>query len=118
MADFDKLSDTKGRIINFIEEKAWQLFYNGRTEYDFSSWVQTALLIENIIIPCEYYIPDTLLELAQEVIIEAKSHKCRVERFQVKDGEKINTEMRDFTETIVIIDEWLREERKKKKQLN
>jgi len=36
MADFDKLSDTKGIIINFIEERVRELFYEGGTEYDFS----------------------------------------------------------------------------------
>lgn len=112
MADFDKLSDTKGIIINFIEEKARKLFYDGGTEYDFSSWVQAALLIEEIIIPCDYYIPETLLEFVQEVINEVKSHECKVERYQVKDGKKVNAEIWDYEETIGKIDSWFNEERK------
>ena len=112
MADFDKLSDTKGTIINFIEEKARKLFYEGGTEYDFSSWVQAALLIEKIIIPCDYYIPETLLEFVQEVINEAKYHECKVERFQLKDGKKANVEIWDYEETIGKINTWLNEERK------
>ena len=71
MADFDKLSDTKGFIINFIEKKARELFTREGTEYDFSLWIQVALLFEQIIIPCDYYVPETLLELAQDVIHEA-----------------------------------------------
>ena len=112
MADFDKLSDTKGTIINFIEEKARKLFYDGGTEYDFSSWVQAALLIETIIIPCDYSIPETLLEFVQEVISEAKYHECKVERFQLKDSKKVNTEIWDYKETIGKIDTWFNEERK------
>jgi len=113
MADFDKLSDTKGIIIHFIEEKARKLFYNVGTEYDFSPWVQAALLIEKIIIPCDYYIPETLLEFVQEVINEAKSHESKVERYQVKDGKKVNAEIWDYEETVTKIDKWLSGERKK-----
>lgn len=112
MADFDKLSDTKGTIINFIEEEARKLFYDGGTEYDFSSWIQAALLIEKIIIPCDYYIPETLLEFVQEVISEARSHECKVERYQVKDGRKVNAEIWDYEKTIGKIDAWLKEESK------
>ncbi len=89
MADFDKLSDTKGFIINFIEKKARELFTREGTESDFSLWIQVALLFEHVIIPCDYYVPETLLELAQEVIDEAKTHECNVERYQVKDGKKV-----------------------------
>ena len=32
MADFDKLSDTKGTIINFIEERGRELFYGGGSQ--------------------------------------------------------------------------------------
>jgi hypothetical protein len=112
MADFDKLSDTKGTIINFIEEKARKLFYDGGTEYDFSSWVQAALLIEEIIIPCDYYIPGTLLDFVQEVISEAKSNDCKVERYQLKDGKKVNAKIWDYEEIIGKIDAWFNEERK------
>ena len=112
MADFDKLSDTKGTIINFIEEQVRELFYGGGTEYDFSTWIQAALLFEKIIIPCDYYVPDTLLEFAQEVINEAKSHKCKVERYQVNDdGKKVNVEVWDYSKTVSKIIEWLNRER-------
>ncbi len=117
MADFDKLSDTKGIIINFIEERGRELFYGGGTEYDFSLWIQAALLFEQLIIPCDYYVPETLLEFAQDVINEAKSHECKVERYQVKDGKKVNTEVWDYGETISKIIEWLNEEKSFKEEI-
>ncbi len=114
MADFDKLSDIKGIIINFMEERVRELFYGGGTEYDFSPWIQTALLFEQVIIPCDYYVPETLLAFAQDVINEVKSHKCKVERYQVKDCKKVNTEVWDYGETISKIIGWLNKERKLK----
>ena len=117
MADFDKLSDTKGTIINFIEERGRELFYGGGTEYDFSPWIQAALLFEQAIIPCNYYVPETLLEFAQDVINEAKSHKCKVERYQVKHGKKVNAQVFDYGETISKIIEWLNEEKIFKEEL-
>ena len=117
MADFDKLSDTKGTIINFIEERVRELFYGGGTEYDFSPWIQAAQLFEQVIIPCDYYVPETLLEFAQDVINEAKSHECKVKRYQVKDGKKVNAEVFDYSETISKIIEWLNEEKIFKEEL-
>ncbi len=112
MADFDKLSDRKGTIINFIEEQVRELFYGGGTEYDFSLWIQTALLFEHLIIPAKYYAPESLLEFAQIVIDEAKSHECKVERYQVNgDGKKVNAEIWEYSETISKITEWLDEEK-------
>ncbi len=112
MADFDKLSDRKGTIINFIEEQARELFYGGGTEYDFSLWIQAALLFEHLIIPAKYYVPESLLEFAQIVIEEAKSHECKVERYQVNDdGKKVNAEIWEYSETISKITEWLDEEK-------
>ncbi len=108
MADFDKLSDIKGTIINYIEERGRELFYGGGTEYDYSLWIQAALLFEQIIIPCDYYVPDTLLEFAQDVIKKAKSHECKVERYQVNSkGKKVNIEVWDYGKTIHKIVEWL-----------
>ena len=46
-------------IINFIEERVRELFYREGTEFDFSPWVQAALLLEQIVIPCDYYFPET-----------------------------------------------------------
>ena len=111
MADFDKLSDTEGIIINFIEEKVRGLFYGSVTPYEFSPWIQAALLFEQIIIPCDYLFPETLYELAQEVINEAESHKCKTECYGVKDGKKVNIEVFDYGETISKITEWLKKER-------
>ena len=119
MADFDKLSDTKGTILNFIEKRARGLLYGGGTEYDFSLWIQTALLFEQVIIPCDYYFPETLLEFAQDVIDEAKSHECKVERYQVNSaGEKVNAEVWDYSETIFKITKWLNKEKKIKEEIN
>ncbi len=117
MADFDKLSDRKGTIINFIEEQARELFYGGGTEYDFSLWIQAALLFEHLIIPAKYYVPESLLELAQGVIDEAKSHECKVERYQVKDGKKVNAEIWEYSETIYKITEWLDKEKNFKEKM-
>jgi hypothetical protein len=109
MADFDKLSDAQGFIINFIEKKARGLLYEGGTEYDFSPWIQAALLLEKTVIPCEYYVPETLLEFAEEVIEEAKVHGCEVERYQVDgEGKKVNARIWNYTETIAKIEEWVR----------
>ncbi len=91
MADFDNLSDTKGTIINFIEERARELFHGGGTEFDFSPWIQAALLFEHLIIPAKYYVPESLLEFAQDVIKQAKSYECKVDRYQIdNDGKKVN----------------------------
>ncbi|NGX32192.1 MAG: hypothetical protein K1060chlam4_00233 [Candidatus Anoxychlamydiales bacterium] len=118
MADFDKLSDTKGIIINYIEERGRELFYGGGTEYDFSLWIQAALLFEQIIIPCDYYIPETLLEFAQDVINEAKSHECKVERYQINDdGKKVNAEVWDYGEIVAKIIEWINKEKDFKKEM-
>ena len=112
MADFDKLSDTKGPIINFIEEKARKLFYGGGTEFDFSLWIQVALLFEHLIIPAKYYVPKSLLEFAQDIINEAKSNECKVERYQIdNDGKKVNAKIWDYNETISKITEWVKKER-------
>ncbi len=57
------------------------------------------LLFEQVIIPCDYYVPEPLLEFAQDVINEAKSHECKVERYQVNDdGKKVNAEVWDYGE--------------------
>jgi len=118
MAGFDKLSNAKGIIINFIEERVRELFYGGGTEYDFSPWIQAALLFEQVIIPCDYYVPETLLEFAQDVINEAKSHECKVERYQVNgDGNKVNAEVWDYDKTISKITEWLNEEKSFKEEI-
>lgn len=111
MADFDKLSDTKGEIINFIEEKARALLYQEVTSFDFSAWVQVALLFEQVIIPCRYYFPESLYELAQEVINIARNKGCRVERFQEKDSHKVNAHIFDYQDTINKIEHWLKEEK-------
>ncbi len=95
-----------------------ELFYGGGTEYDFSPWIQAALLLEQVIIPCDYYVPETLLEFAQDVINEAKSQECKVERYQVNnDGKKVNAEVFDYSETISKIIEWLNEEKIFKEEL-
>ncbi len=64
-----------------------------------------------MIIPAKYYVPESLLEFAQVVIDEAKSHECKVERYQVSDGKKVNSEIWDYRETISKITEWLNEEK-------
>ena len=117
MADFDKLMDAKGTIINFIEERVRELFYEGGTESDFSLWIQAALLFEQVIIPYNYYVPETLLEFAQDVINEAKSHECKVERYQVKDGKKVNAEVWDYDKTISKITKWVNEEKSFKEEI-
>ena len=118
MADFDKLSDTKGIIFKFIEERVRELFYGGGTEFDFSLWIQAALLFEQIIIPCDYFVSDTLLEFTQEVIDEANSHECKVERYQVdSEGNKVNIEVWEYSKTISKITEWLKKEKASKKFL-
>jgi hypothetical protein len=111
MADFDKLSDTKGEIINFIEKHARALLYQEVTSFDFSAWVQVALLFEQVIIPCRYYFPESLYELAQKVINIAKTKDCQVERYQEKDGKKVNVQIFDYQETINKIEQWLKEEK-------
>ncbi len=82
-----------------------------KKEEKFSLWIQAALLFEHLIIPAKYYVPESLLELAQEVIDEAKSHECEVERYQVSDGKKINAKIWEYSETISKITEWLDEEK-------
>jgi hypothetical protein len=116
MADFDKLSDTKGEIINFIEEKARKLLYQEVTEFDFSTWVQTALLFEHVIIPCRYYFPETVYELAQEVINIGEAKGYSVERYQVKNGKKVNVQI--FDETITKIRQWLQKEKEFRKDIS
>ena len=82
------------------------------TEVDFSLWIQAALLFEHIIIPAKYYIPESLFEIAQIVIDEAKSNECKVERYQVNnEGKKVNVKIWDYRETISKITEWLDEEK-------
>jgi len=110
MADFDKLMDRKGTILNFIEDQARDLFYGETTPYDFPAWAQTALLFEHAIIPCRYYPHESLLELAQEVITIAESKGCVVEMHQVKDGKKVNAQIFDYHETIAKIEQWFKEE--------
>ncbi len=110
MADFDKLMDRKRFIINLIEEQARILFYEETSPYDFPAWAQTALLFEHAIIPCQYYPPESLLELAQEVITTAESKGCVVEMHQVKDGKKVNAQIFDYHETIAKIELWFKEE--------
>ena len=112
MADFDKLSDIKGGIINYIEEQARALLYQEVTPYDFSAWVQVALLFEHVIIPCQYYFPESLYELAKEVINIAKTKGYKVERYQVQDGKKVNIRFFDYKDTINKIEQWLKEEEK------
>ena len=112
MADFDKLMDRKGLIINFIEDQARILFYEKTTPYEFPTWAQTALLFEHTIILCRYYPPESLLELAQEVINTAESKGSVVEMHQVKNREKVNAQIFDYHETIAKIELWFKEENK------
>ncbi len=39
MADFDKLWDAKGNILNFIEQQARTLFEGPNNEFNFPLWV-------------------------------------------------------------------------------
>lgn len=109
MADLDKLMDRKGSIINFIQKQAKSLYYGETTPYEFPAWAQTALLFEHTITPCRYHPPESLLELAQEVITTAKSKGCVVEMHQVKDGKKVNAQVFDYHETIANIERWYKE---------
>ena len=46
------------------------------------------------------------------MIDEAKSHECKVERYQVNgDGKKVNAEIWDYRETISKITEWVNKEK-------
>jgi len=51
------------------------------------------------------------------VINEAKSHECKVERYQVKDGKKVNAKVFDYSGTISKIIEWLNEEKGFKEEM-
>jgi len=51
------------------------------------------------------------------VINEAKFHECKVERYQVKDGKKVNVVVWDYAETISKITEWLNKERGFKEEM-
>lgn len=48
MADFDKLVDRKGFIINFIEEQARDLFYGETTPYEVPAWAQKFNFLINV----------------------------------------------------------------------
>ena len=72
---------------------------------------------EKVVIPCDYYVPETLLEFAQDVINEAKSHECKVERYQVKDGKNVNAEVFNYGETISKITDWLNKEKSFKEEM-
>ena len=64
------------------------------------------------------YVPESLLQFAQDVINEAKSHECKVERYQVNnDGKKVNAEVWDYGGTISKIIEWLNEEKGFKEEM-
>ena len=117
MADFDRLSDMKGLIINFIDEKARDLFYTPVNEYNVSPWIQTAVLFEEVIIPCRYYFPESLFGLAEEMIKVAESKGCKAEYYQVKDGKKVNVQVWDYTESINKIKKWLKEELRFREEL-
>lgn len=110
MADFDRLEDRKGSIINFIQKQATDLFYGETTPYDFPAWAQTALLFEHTITPCQYHPSESLLDLAQGVITRAKSKGCVVEMHQVKNGKKVNAQVFDYHGTIAKIEQWYKEE--------
>ncbi len=110
MADFDKLLDTKGIILNYIEEKARSLFYSPTAPYDFSAWVQTAVLFEEIILPSKFFFQsnDSFFQLAQEVVEKAEADQCKVERYQLHNGKKVNIQIFNYTDTINRIKNWMR----------
>lgn len=118
MAGFDKLMDKKGFIINFIEEQARGLFYGNTTPYEFPAWAQTALLFEHTITSCRYHPPESLLELAQEVVTTAKSNGCVVKMRQDKNGKKVNAQVFDYHETIAKIEQWFKEETELIEEIN
>ena len=118
MAGFDKLADRKGFIIHFIEEQARGLFYGNTTSYEFPAWAQTVLLFEHTITPCRYHPPESLLELAQEVITTAKSNGCVVKMHQDKNGKEVNAQVFDYHKTIAKIEEWIKEETELIEEIN
>ncbi len=55
MTGLDKMKDARGLIQNYIEQKIRELLEDPMNEYQDPNWVQTALLFEQVVIPCEGY---------------------------------------------------------------
>lgn len=117
MADDDKLCDARGRIINVITDEISNLFTGERTPHNWPQWVQAAMLLEKAVIPCDYYVPEKLIEVAKNIVEEGKRYGPKVEYYQVKDGKKINVIVEDYTALITIIQEWIRTQKKEKELL-
>ncbi len=110
MADNDHLSDAMGHIINFITDQVRDLFYRKTTEWNWSGWIQAALLLERAVIPCEYYFQlEDLYELAEKILKISSEHDDKIDYFQGDGkGGHVKKWTQDLTTTMKKIEEWIK----------
>ncbi len=110
MADHDHLMDAMGFIINFITDQVRDLFNRKTTKWNWSGWVQAALLLEKAVIPCESYYPhEELFDLAGEILKISSKHDNKVEYFQGDGkGGYVKKWTQDLTTTARNIEEWIK----------
>ena len=123
MAGLDKLKDARGYIQNYIEEKVRELLSYPMNEYQDPSWVQAALLFEQTVVPCGYYMMEHLYKLALDIVNEAEKHGSKwvsqiiPRTYNEKSFDSASTPMEniplevtvnDYSDTVKNIKNWMK----------
>jgi len=123
MTGLDRMYDARGSIQKYIDKCIRELLEDPMNEYQDPNWVQASLLFEQVVVPCEAYRMVWLYELAEAIVKKAEQHQNQA-IFQLIEGmynERTldsnsvdldnlpdKTEIRDYTETINNIKNWMK----------
>jgi len=78
MAGLDYMYETCSYIQKYIGEKIRELLERSTNEYQDPNWVKAVELFCREVIPCESYLKDYFIELAQDIIKEAEIDNNRM----------------------------------------
>jgi len=78
MAGLDRMYDACAFIQEYIEIQIREFLEDPMNEYQDPNWVQAALLFERVVVPCEEYTLNGLVDLANDIVKKADKYKTRV----------------------------------------
>lgn len=107
MADDDLLSDAQADIAGHITQVLESLLTRKTNPYNWPTWLQGALLLDRCVLPCPYYPPPKLLELAAQIITKSEAHEHQIELYQQKGSQKIPVQTLEISGEIGRIRTWI-----------
>ena len=78
MAGTDHLFDVRHEIEDFVGYKIRGLLEDPMNELQDPNWVQSAMLFEQVVIPCERYKRDFMYDLAKDIVEKAAQNENRI----------------------------------------